>query len=72
MDIKLLVGQRIRELRHELKLSQEALANKAGVDRTYMTDVENGRRNISVEILQKIVVALEVSFYQFFNSKQFQ
>lgn len=72
MDIKDKVGQRVRELRHDLGLSQEALANKAGVDRTYMTDVENGRRNISVEILEKILVALEVSFAQFFNAENFK
>jgi transcriptional regulator with XRE-family HTH domain len=46
MDIKLKVGQRIRVLRKELGLSQEALAYKSEVDRTYMTDVENGRRNV--------------------------
>lgn len=72
MDIKLKVGQRIKELRHRLKLSQEALANKADVDRTYMTDVENGRRNISVEILEKIIAALEVTFSEFFDSKEFK
>jgi len=72
MDIKQLVGQRVRELRHELELSQEALANKANVDRTYMTDVENGRRNISVELLEKIIKALEISFADFFNSKDFK
>jgi transcriptional regulator with XRE-family HTH domain len=72
MDIKLKVGQRIRELRHQLELSQEALAYKAEVDRTYMTDVENGRRNISIEILEKIITALEVSFTEFFNSKEFK
>ena len=72
MDIKLLVGQRVRELRHKMELSQEALANKAGVDRTYMTDVENGRRNISVELLEKIIKALEVSFAEFFNAKDFK
>ena len=72
MDIKDKVGQRVRELRHDLGLSQEALANKDGVDRTYMTDVENGRRNISVEILEKILVALEVSFAQFFNAENFK
>ena len=72
MDIKLKVGQRIRELRKELELSQEALANEAGVDRTYMTDVENGRRNISVEILEKIISALNVSFADFFNAKEFK
>ena len=71
MDIKLKVGQRIRELRKELDLSQESLAYKAEVDRTYMTDVENGRRNISIEILEKIIVALEISFAEFFNCKEF-
>jgi transcriptional regulator with XRE-family HTH domain len=72
MDIKEKVGQRIRELRHQLELSQEALANKAEVDRTYMTDVENGRRNISVEVLEKIISALGISFTQFFDAKNFK
>ncbi len=72
MDIKLKVGQRIRELRKQLDLSQEALALKSEVDRTYITDVENGRRNISVEILEKIIAALEVSFTEFFTSKEFK
>ena len=72
MDIKQKVGQRIKELRKGLSLSQEALAYKAEVDRTYMTDVENGRRNISLEILEKIIAALEVSFTEFFNAKEFK
>ncbi|MEO8108960.1 MAG: helix-turn-helix transcriptional regulator [Ginsengibacter sp.] len=72
MDIKTKVGNRIRELRKELNLSQEALALKSEVDRTYITDVENGRRNISVEILEKIIAALEVSFTEFFTSKEFK
>ncbi len=72
MDIKDKVGARIRELRHELGISQEALGNKAGVDRTYVTDVENGRRNISVEILEKLIAALEVSFQEFFTAKEFK
>lgn len=37
-----------------------------------MTDVENGRRNISIEILEKIIAALDVSFNEFFNSKEFR
>ena len=72
MDIKLKVGQRIRELRKELELSQEALANEAEVDRTYVTDVEAGRRNVSLEILERLVTALSVSFSEFFNSKEFK
>jgi transcriptional regulator with XRE-family HTH domain len=72
MDIKLKIGQRIRELRKELAISQESLAYKAEVDRTYITDVENGRRNVSVEILERIIIALEVSISEFFNAKEFK
>lgn len=72
MDIKQKVGQRVRELRKERNLSQESLAYRSEVDRTYMTDVENGRRNISIEILEKIVAALQISFSDFFNSKDFR
>jgi len=72
MDIKQKVGQRIKELRKQLELSQEGLAYKAEVDRTYVTDVENGRRNVSLEILEKLVKALEVPFSEFFNAKEFR
>lgn len=72
MDIKLKVGQRIKELRKELGLSQEKLAYEAEVDRTYVTDVENGRRNVSLEILERLVKALRVSFADFFDAKEFK
>lgn len=72
MDIKLKVGQRIKELRKQLELSQEGLAYKAEVDRTYVTDVENGRRNVSLEILERIIKALDVSIADFFNDKEFK
>lgn len=72
MDIKLKVGQRIRQLRKELELSQEALALKAEVDRTYVTDVENGRRNVSLEILERLIKALNISITEFFNCKEFK
>jgi transcriptional regulator with XRE-family HTH domain len=72
MDIKLKVGQRIKELRKELGLSQEKLAYEAEVDRTYVTDVENGRRNVSLEILERLVKALKVSFADFFDAKEFR
>ena len=72
MDIKHLVGQRVKALRLGVGLSQEALGNKAEVDRTYVTDVENGRRNISVELLEKLIKALGVSFSEFFNTNEFR
>lgn len=72
MSIKVKVGQRIKTLRTQLGISQEALANKAGIDRTYVTDVENGRRNIAIENLEKLILALNVSLADFFNSEEFK
>ena len=72
MNIKVKVGQRIKELRAQLGISQEALANKAELDRTYITDVENGRRNISIENLEKLILALDTSVNSFFASVIFQ
>lgn len=71
MNIKLKIGQRVKQLRNELNISQEALGLEAEVDRTYVSDVENGRRNVSIEILEKLIKALKVSFTEFFNSKEF-
>jgi transcriptional regulator with XRE-family HTH domain len=72
MDIKQKVGHRVRQLRKELELSQEALALKAEVDRTYVTDVEAGRRNVSLEILERLIKSLDVSVTDFFNNKEFK
>jgi transcriptional regulator with XRE-family HTH domain len=71
MSIKVNVGLRIKELRNKMGLSQESLGNKAEIDRTYVTDVENGRRNISIESLEKLVNALEIPFKDFFDSPNF-
>lgn len=54
------IGLRIKELRKETGLSQEDFAPKCGLDRTYISDVERGRRNISVINLAKISKALKV------------
>lgn len=72
MDIKQKVGMRVRELRKVLGFSQEKLGNEAEVDRTYVTDVEAGRRNVSVQILEKLIRALKISVSEFFNSKEFR
>ena len=61
------VGIRIRELRNELNLSQEKLALKADVDRTYLAGVEQGKRNPSIKSLEKIINALGVSVQTFFK-----
>ena len=56
-----LLGARIRVLRAQRKLSQEALADLAAIDRSYMSGVERGLRNISVLHAARIANALEVS-----------
>ena len=61
------VGRRIKELRNELGLSQEKLALKAELDRTYLAGVENGKRNISVKNLEKIIFALDTTMKDFFS-----
>ncbi len=67
MDIKLSVGKRVKELRNKLKISQEELADLAGLDRTYITSVECGKRNISIVNIEKLAKALKVSLAEFFN-----
>lgn len=61
------VGERIRTHRKQSNLSQEKLALKADIDRTYLAGVELGKRNISIRNLEKILSALEVSFESFFS-----
>lgn len=67
MDAKQKIGKRIKELRLQKKLSQEQLALKAEIDRTYMTSVENGKRNVSIILIDKIIRALDTTFEEFFK-----
>lgn len=71
-NIKQKIGERIKEVRVEKKLSQEAVAFNAGIERSFMTHIENGRRNVSVETLKKVLTGLEISFSDFFNSNFFK
>jgi transcriptional regulator with XRE-family HTH domain len=59
-------GERVRELRKEKGLSQEALALSCDLDRTYIGGVERGERNISLLNIQKIADALGVSAKELF------
>lgn len=54
------LGQRVREQREALGLSQEALAHQAGVHWTFLGQVERGRRNISLHNLLKLAAGLGV------------
>lgn len=60
-DVKKQLGQKIKDLCLRAGYSQEELAGKAGLHRTYMSDVERGKRNVSVENIKKIADALGVN-----------
>jgi transcriptional regulator with XRE-family HTH domain len=67
MDIKIAVGKRVKELRNKLGISQEELADIAELDRTYITSVECGKRNISIVNVEKLANALNISLSAFFD-----
>lgn len=60
MDINEIFGKKVMERRLSLKISQETLANMANIDRTYLPDIEKGKRNVSLKIADKIAKALNV------------
>ena len=71
-DIKELLGSIIIFLRKNLNLSQEALALKAGLDRTYVASIENGKRNVSIVNIERIAFSLNCSLADLFNSDEFK
>lgn len=60
-DIQLKFGKKIREIRKINGLSQEQLAVKSGLHRTYISDIEQGGRNVSLKNIEKLAEALGVN-----------
>ena len=61
------LGKRIRDLRtNKIKLSQEKFALQINMDRTYLASVEAGKRNISIDNLEKIANGLNISLSELF------
>lgn len=60
-------GLAVRRHRQALNLSQEALAAVAGLHRTYITDIERGARNPSLQSIEKLCKALGISFSSLFQ-----
>lgn len=54
------IGQRIVSLRKKKGLTQEDLAGVAELDRSYLSEIENGHKNVSINTLNKIAEALKV------------
>ena len=67
MDVKFKFGKKIKSLRLEKGLSQEQLAHKANLDRTYIPSIEKGERNVSITVIEKLAIALSVTVKDLFN-----
>ena len=61
------VGNRIRTFRKQKGLSQEILAEKANLHPTYVSQIERGVKNISIDTMERVLSALGVSFAEFFQ-----
>ena len=61
LDIRKKVGQNVRRLRDEKDWTQEDLAHETGLHRTYISGIERGVRNPTVEVLEKIAIELDIS-----------
>lgn len=66
MDIRNVFGTNVRKYRVQLGLSQEKFAEKCGLHRTYISDIECFRRSISLDNIQKIADALGVETFKLF------
>ncbi|MEK3915306.1 helix-turn-helix domain-containing protein [Paenibacillus sp. FSL H7-0331] len=68
-NLKVIIGEKIRDQRKIKGLTQKELSQKANVQHTYLGDVERGVRNISIESLEKIMEALSIEPTDLFEYK---
>jgi transcriptional regulator with XRE-family HTH domain len=66
-DIRKIYGERLKALRKGKGLSQEELGFKSSLHRTYISEVERGRRNISIVNIARIAKALGMNIKEFFE-----
>jgi transcriptional regulator with XRE-family HTH domain len=71
-DIRERFGTTVKFRREELTLTQEDLADKAGIHRTYLSDVERGTRNLSLVNIEKLAAALKMSMSELFAAVEKQ
>lgn len=71
IDIKVRVGLRIKQLRAQKGISQDKLAYSIDLSRSYLAEVETGKRNVSIINIERICNGLGVSVAEFFESDLF-
>ncbi|WP_072023240.1 cell morphology transcriptional regulator XreR1 [Photorhabdus australis] len=71
-NIKSLFGQRVRYIRMAAGLSQEAFADRCGLDRTYISGIERGVRNPTLEVINVIASGLQIELKDLFDFSSLQ
>jgi len=66
-DIRERFGFAVKDRRDELDLTQEDLAEKAGIHRTYLSDIERGSRNVSLINIEKMAAGLSLTMSELFQ-----
>ncbi|AWG22589.1 transcriptional regulator [Flavobacterium faecale] len=66
-NIKIKFGLKIKELRKQKSYSQEKLAKLASIEKSYISNIENGSRNVSLEVICKLAKAFEIEIDQLFD-----
>ena len=67
MTLQEKLGKAIIQLRKQRGLAQEKFANDAEIDRRYMSDIENGKRNISIDVIERVANCLGLSVSELFS-----
>lgn len=66
-DILIRFGEAVRGLRDAAQLTQEDFADKCGLDRTYISGIERGKRNVSLRNIEAVAKALKLSISELFS-----
>lgn len=70
MDVRVIVGKNLRERRLALGLSQEALAHEAGITPSFLSQIENGKRNPTIVTVSMLAAALDMQVGDLFTAVQ--
>jgi len=68
-DLKIIIGQKIRKLRTENNLSQEKLAELANIETSFVSQIESGKRNISITTLSSILECFNLNIMSAFDKE---
>lgn len=66
-DIRERFGFAVKDRRDALKLTQEELADRAGIHRTYLSDIERGARNVSLLNIERLAAAMSIRISELFR-----